>query len=75
METIIPAHQFSRGEPDARRAAPLTTGSSDCFFRSDSRLCAPGFGCGTGRRRSAGRTSARSDTAGTLGAGRPHNPC
>jgi hypothetical protein len=32
---------------------------------SDSWLCAPGFGCGTGRRRSAGCTSARSDTAGT----------
>jgi hypothetical protein len=28
-------------------------------------LCAPGFGCGTGRRRSAGRASARSDTGGT----------
>jgi hypothetical protein len=25
----------------------------DGFFRSDSWLCAPGFGCATGRRRSA----------------------
>jgi hypothetical protein len=34
------------------------------LFRSDSR-CAPGFGCGTGRSRSVGRVSARSDTAET----------
>jgi len=52
----------------ARRVGYGLEGRPGCerlVFRSDSRLCAPGFGCGTGRRRSAGRTSARSDTAGT----------
>jgi hypothetical protein len=43
--------------------------------RSDSRLCASGFGCGTGRRRSAGRTLRPQRYGGNARAGRPHNPC
>ena len=52
----------------ARRVGYGVEGRPGCeqlVFLSDSRLCAPGFGCGAGRRRSAARASARSDTAGT----------
>ena len=45
----------------------LPRGSADT--RSDR--CAPGFGCCTGRSRSVGRVSARSDTAGTPAPGVP----